>query len=628
MMKFFRKYNKHLLAGLMVLLMVVFLGGNALYELARPSINRSVATTRFGEITFADQQEADAVTSILSRMRISWEFPVPQARKPLELVDWILLKREARSLGLQTDEAAVLASFGADMRINDLARNLRARPDLIVRALAELETIRRMAEMVSSAAIPSEAEIRSAARKVLEKVRLNAVLLPARAFEPEDAEFSEEEMLAQFNAYREREPGEGLEFGYYVPPALKLQYVVIDREKLASLLRIPNLEKRAKALYDEHPDRPEFARPPEERGDEDAEGPPPSPYLSWEEAKDIAVDLVRKEEAEKVAARIAQWIIRYAGELWLGVERKENGYREAPEAAKSLSFYEEAITKLPRNLSYPEAIRVETTDFFSEDEAREVPGIGSAWFRPERGGMGMSLPMLAFRSEAIVPEVPKEAEHSSDYLAMFETCRFPVSDAKGNLYVFRVVDRRPGHVPESIDEVRDRVVADLRLMKGFEEAQWRATALKHCEEDEMTLKEAYEADVDLARIAATPEGAGMGYFELEPVARMSRYQAATGQEPDTIYLEPGVGMVPAKVVEAFFRLDEIHGRYEAFELKKRASMLVVEWVETLKPRADEFMDMRDGFVQQYIREKRRAAVAEWLDPDNIRARAGFALATR
>ena len=65
MMKFFRKYNKALLAVFMVLLMVVFLGGSALNTLLSPSGDRVVATSAVGTISFLDQRMAEDTRSIL-----------------------------------------------------------------------------------------------------------------------------------------------------------------------------------------------------------------------------------------------------------------------------------------------------------------------------------------------------------------------------------------------------------------------------------------------------------------------------------------------------------------------------------------------------------------------------------
>ena len=56
MMKFFRKHNKKLLAVFMTLLMIVFVGGSALQGLLTPRANRVVANSKYGPISFIDQE--------------------------------------------------------------------------------------------------------------------------------------------------------------------------------------------------------------------------------------------------------------------------------------------------------------------------------------------------------------------------------------------------------------------------------------------------------------------------------------------------------------------------------------------------------------------------------------------
>ena len=630
MMKFFRKYNKQLLAVFAVGLMIVFLGGSALYELAAPSVDRVVATSNLGDITYLNQEAANGATDFLARIQLNWQLPVPEARTPLQTTDWVLLTRETEAFGLRLDESAIRATLPLDLRVDELSRSFRVQPDFILSAIAQLESIRRVARIVGASTTPSEAELLSASRRCLEKVRLNAVVLPAAAFQPEEATFTQAELDAQFNKYKSRERMAGLGFGYFVPSAIKLQYVKIDRDELAGQLHVPNLNRRAKRYYDDRPQQPAFARPREDTPDEEVEGPQPErkPYLSWEEAKDIAVDLVRKQEADKLAVRIADWVIRFASESWLGIPREDDGYRAAPKEIKSSEYYAEVLKKLPKSLAYGDAFSTGATPFVDPQGAQDIPGLGTAWFRPQRGGMGISLITLAFLSKPIVPSVPDDAQSANQYLSLLETCRYPLTDSDGNVYAFRVAEGRDGHAAESIAEVRELVETDLRLLQGLEEAKWHAISLENCEQDDMTLKEAYESNIDLADLAGTSKGARIGYFEPEPLSRASQYQAASGQVVSTRYVGAGIGSVSSDVVEQCFALNEHDRRYAVIEMKDTASLLVVEWVETLGARDDEFQDMRATFVQQMASARAREAIAQWLDPENIRARTGFQLVTR
>ena len=170
MMKFFRKYNKHLLAIFMVLLMVVFLGGSALQSLWTPTVDRVVAHTAVGDISFFDQQRAAASTSILRALGIDWRQPYGQLGKPLTELDWIILTREAGQYGTEAQAAAARTWLGTDLgpdQIDMIARRLSIKPTRIYAAVAELRSVQSTTWAVSNAAIPSVAEVRKAARDAL-----------------------------------------------------------------------------------------------------------------------------------------------------------------------------------------------------------------------------------------------------------------------------------------------------------------------------------------------------------------------------------------------------------------------------------------------------------------------------
>ena len=59
------------------------------------------------------------------------------------------------------------------------------------------------------------------------------------------------------------------------------------------------------------------------------------------------------------------------------------------------------------------------------------------------------------------------------------------------------------------------------------------------------------------------------------------------------------------------------------ELKQRAVVLVVEWVETKRGRVDEYTAFRKQLEAQMASYHTQQALAEWLNPQNIRTRNGF-----
>ena len=338
MMKFFRKYNKQLLALFMVLLMVVFIGGSALQSLMDPKIDFQVAKCNFGPISNLEVNVANEATKLMESLQLDWRQRFAGTPSPLETMDWLLLSREADSLGWSPDESSALAAGGDDSltaKIDQMARAMRVKPVAIRRAMAEYRAVQEAAGAIASAATPSQAEVDSAARDALEQVRIRAAVLPADAFAEPGRNFSEDELKSHFETYRDKERGVGLNFGYYRHPAIKVQYLRIDRDAIAEKLGVANLEKTARAFYDENKTmHATFRRNPAEMsapdlaGQGDVPGPPSpaiSPYLAWEQAKPVAMNAVRKKLADEAADHLANFVIQLATANWLDSERKEDG---------------------------------------------------------------------------------------------------------------------------------------------------------------------------------------------------------------------------------------------------------------------------------------------------------------
>jgi len=417
-----------------------------------------------------------------------------------------------------------------------------------------------------------------------------------------------------------------------------VQYLKIDRDAIAAVVGIPNLERKARTYFDEHQqtDRA-FRRDPELVGKPDPLeaagllGPPApnGPVLEWDEAREAAMVAVRKQTADETADRIAVWAIQYAAENWSDAVPQRSGYKLAPPDVATPDFYAKLVERLPQSMVFPNAVTQRTTDFFTEKDAAKVPEIGGAVIRMERGLIARTFRDLAFRNQAIIPTVPTgEGVSAADYLAMFQTSALPLTDlASGNLFVFRVIDSRPGRPAESIAEVREQVIADLRLLRGFEAAKARAESLRGCLVGE-SLKEAYDADPDLPKFRETVAGTDVGYFEPPPFSRVPRGQVAQGRLPNGVIVGGGVGLLPNAVVDTCFALENAAEKAKVVELPDRAAVMLAEWVETKRAAEDEFSAQRKMLLQQLSDARWRAAVTDWLDPARIRSRNGFALLSR
>jgi len=605
----------------MALLMVVFIGGSALQGMLTPSNNRVVATSAVGDITFIDQQEVTHLTDLMAKMNLNWRQPLPVGYfdKPLEEIDWILLARETERLGLMLESANVRANFKED-DLNKMSRTLKVRVADLVEAARQFESVRGAAMKFAVAAEPSEADIRSLARDVLEMVHVNVVMLPAKMFVDDAATFTDEQIQTQFEHGKAKEKGEGLEFGYYRHPRVKAQFVSIDRDKLAGTIGVANLEAKAKKLYKEMAARSDklIKRPAEELVD-DGLGPAPSPVLSWDEAKDIVLQQVRLNQADQTADRIANWLIERAGSPWLSSDRGDNGYRTKPEGVTSGEYYGGLLGRLPHELNYPDALLVSESDFFTQEQALDVPEIGAAAYRASRG-IPAPFTKLAFMNEGIVPEISTDTPDRANYMALFETCAYPLTNlATGKRYVFRIIATEAGRPAKDADEVRNEIVADLRLKAAFDVAKQKADSLRACVTDK-SLKECFDADADLVALCTEKGGANSGYLEPPPFSRIRSYQAASGRSPRGVFVGGGLGIIPNDAVDACFAMGSAGTHAAVLPLALRADVMTAELVEVTEPEEAQFKETRTKLIDD-VRSKRGTEVIQnWLTSEQIRTR--------
>lgn len=638
MMKFFRKYNRQILAAIVVFLMIVFLGGEALQGMIRPNMNTLVGTSRFGNIRAADQEYAAQTTRVLQALGYPWNNP-SRGVEPYSELEWILLTREAEQLGTLAQPEAVHAWLGSAMSeetIDTVARNFRVRPAVIEEGLRQMKSIQLTAVAINNASFPSAAEVRQAAANELDKATIKAVVVPGVSFVDSNQQFTDAELTAHFDKYKATKKGDGLNFGYLIPQTVKVQYIKVDRNMVGSKLGVPNLEAKAKAYYDDHKQDvfrrpPGVEPPPPPAGQEDCAEDDPRTidrknFLQWEEqeAQTIAMNIVRNRAADETLARIGDWIIPQLTDEWSNLPSGNDGYRIVKEndPITAPNRYEELLKRVPANLAFPEAMSIATTDFFRADKSKEVPQIGEAVYRTDRGQLE-SIRTIPFRNKKFVPTIPTQpGVDPTNYLSLHQTSRYPLTDTQGNLYIVRVVDARDEHAPDSLAEVRTQVTEDLRLAKGYETAKAHAKTLVDTVKQGKTLREAYDQMEALAPAKTTPGG----FFEPTPFAKVASGLGAVGRKGTTTFVPGNVGRIPNEAVDAIFAQENSTDKIASHEMPERAAVLVTEFVSVTHGREDEFEKIRDRLSQGIADQRQQAAVRDWFDAEKIRLRTGFEFA--
>ena len=617
MNQFLRKHNKKVMAVLMAFLMVVFIGGAALENLLAPQANRTIAESKYGEIREADQRLAENTTALLASLGYNWRNPgspfTGPMSEPIEIVDWILLQREAESLGMTEPPAAGKADLlraATEDQIEQLSRRLRVRKDVMYEAVAQFLTIRNLAFATVTSFPPSAAQLRSAARDQLEKVKINAVILPARDFVDEMAVISDDDIKAHFDEYRTKEKGAGVNFGYFVPDAAKVQYIHINRDKIAENLNIPNLEREAKKYYEANKNI-EFRRSPV-----DFDEGPKTEFLTWEEGREKAETAVRKERADRMVNRIAEAIVSRT----FIEESNEDGYRNPPERMRKPGFFDQLVEGLPNKLSFPGAITVKQTDYFTPAESSSLGDIGGTIAYDGQGSYVGSIRDLPFRNKGIVDEVPNEDGVRRDtFLAINQTSDYAFFDfTTGDKFIWRVIDVKKAHAPGSFEPFRDEIVENIKLQRALDEATNYARVLTYAAE-ESDLASAFDASEELQNIITERNATGIRFVEPQPIARARN--ASSGR--DEFVLAGPIGRITADQLETCFDLEEAAMPFDVLTVDATALAVAVEWVETIRGNEKEFKDLRKTLETSLVYSERVRALQDWFDHDNIAARTQY-----
>jgi len=654
MLKFLRKHNKKLLAVFMALLLVVWLGGSALEQIFSPDQSAMVAaTSKFGEIKAGDLRRAEAMTNVLASLGMPWSSPGLlygySTEEPLTLADWILLSREADSLGftVSPEEAAeTLNARGATPAlIYNIADRYGLMPEDVHAAVAQFQGVLRAVDAVAEAAQVSEAQVRVRARDALEKAKTRMVVYLGNGYRDTETPVSEEELQEVFNQYRDQSPSGGLNFGYLLPAKVKVQYVRVNLDAVNAGFAVneDTLERAARKYWKDNRDKDEaFLRPPPKtpttQPDEAASQPsdpatqpadaasqpveaaskpaePESKYFkTFTEAREAALGVVRKQLVQVQANKLAEWVVQRSMEAWFDATRGDDGYRKLPPGQDQLDVYEKLTAVPPPDLSYPGALTIGTTDWFAFPEAGAVPEIGKSWLEvPGRGKQYFGT--LAFQVQGLREMPEGSAVDTSFYLARYESPPLPLRDELGNLYVYRVIDVRPAQPPATVDEVRDQVVKDVQLKHGFEAAQKAAEAL---------LAQAREVGLEAAW-NASPES-------QEQPATHARYAAAPPPFPrEPLGLSfgsfvPGVGFIQRDFAERCFALGEssaANGRIGVIPLPAQANVAVVECEEIQPMTTTAYVSSRPQVVSTLASAGRQKTLSAWLDPELIRSRNKF-----
>ncbi len=331
-----------------------------------------------------------------------------------------------------------------DQSLGILASLTSSRGDFVLQTLAKREGVGRMVDLYQSLNQFSDRRLRRHAWRSFAKVDADIVVIKA-APQLDDAAPSEAAIEQQFEAYADLVPGEGEKgFGYRLPDRVKLEWMTVPLDSVRRMIEASD-RLNGVALRKHWRLNPAGRFP-----GVDTSQPVP--------------DIVRTDLLDELADETMNEISRF------GYDRLRAQRRGLPEDGGYLvlgSDWEQrrlSFTQLAQDIQGEFEVDLpsyESTgqEWLEIDDLGDLPGFGRAAttkFGPAPVGLGDLV------------AAAKEFGGSTTLVVQEDVAAPPLRDVAGDVYLFRIIDTDASRPPESADEVRDQVIADLRRFAHYQ----------------------------------------------------------------------------------------------------------------------------------------------------------------
>jgi len=503
-----------------------------------------------------------------------------------DVLTWMALYREARQWGFDASGPEVEARLEALHKLGLTAKDLKQTiaqeggdRDFFYGALRVDMTLRAYVDwLMETTAVAVQPELRRRFARLDEKMKVRLAVLKAEDFRDKAPEPSEEDLQKQFDACKQYLPGQGPKgFGYRIPDRVRIEYLVADPKAFQIDAEARAADEDVKAYYEAHKESDYLVKeePKKEGADEAApvaDAPKEKKFRPFEEVRDEIRKMLLDGEAGRLAREKLQADISEVRSM-----------REAPD----LRIWADGAMVQYR--AVPEML--------TGEQLAALEGVGGA-ARENRGLAEHALTL----AELVGPERAQ--------LAVGELSEV-FTDADGRAYAFRVTGCEKNHEPASLDEVRDKVIADVRLEAAFESAVAAGRALL-----EAAAKPGLEAAAKKAGVKIE-ESDWFPRERMVPVAQMGRWFAT----PPSL---PVVGSNRLVVAECF-RLDPKGQRRALITLARERQIVVVEVVDRKAPREAAYELMRPLLADEVSRELAESVHEDVFNREAIRRRLGALL---
>ncbi len=476
MLKFLRKYNKIILAIFGTILMVAWLAPQGIQQLGGDPRKATAFTIDGVKYTAEDEVRAAGELEGLKRFlpMILPAMGLGQDGK-VDVLHWMLLKHEAKRAGMlagKGDGASFAMELGpilaqgqqvkdpqgfVDQATAFAAKEGNITVDQFQEALGAVRGVMRFKTLYVQLPRMSDRRAVGLALDRQSSAWVDYVTIPAQRTAAEIPDPTPAEVEAFYQAHRATKEGEG-EFGigYTLPARVKFEALKIDRAAIEATIPLDAIAVNQQ--WRQHRER----------------------YTGEFEAERANV------ERDMRATRVGEVMSEIHSAVQAGVMRAtrvleaQGRYKVLPADWNAKRPTWEAIaqdvvkhveTRLKVTIPAPSVVRFDS-QWRSEQELRGLADIGFAVAQQGSIRTPLVALLLAAKGSGLEGAAPFPVQ------PLVPVVEAAAEDSNRNRYYATVLDVRPMSPPDSLDEIRDRVVRDWKKTKAFEQLKGRAAEFK------------------------------------------------------------------------------------------------------------------------------------------------------
>lgn len=476
MLKFLRKYNKIILAIFGTILMVAWLAPQGIQKLGGDPRKALAFTIDGVKYTAEDEVRAAGELEGLKRFlpMILPAMGLGQEGKS-DVLHWMLLKHETKQAGMlagKGDGANFAMELGPiltqgqsvkdpqkfiDQAMAFGAAAGRITVDQFQEALGAVRGIMRYRTLYVQLPRMSDRRAVGLALDRQSSAWVDYVTIPAERAAAEIPDPTAAEVEAFFQAHRATKEGEGeMGIGYTLPARVKFEALKIDRSSIEATIPLDAIAVNQQ--WRQHREK----------------------YAGEFESERVNV------ERDMRATRVGEVMSEIHSAVQAGVMRAtrvleaQGRYKALPADWNAKRPMWEAIaqdvvkhveSRLKVTIPAPSVVRFDS-QWYTDSELNDLPGVGFAVAQQGSIRTTLGVMLLSAKGSGLESAAPFPVQPMVPVVEAF------VEDGSKNRYYVTVLDVRATSPPDSLEEIRERVVKDFKKTKAFEQLKGRAEEFK------------------------------------------------------------------------------------------------------------------------------------------------------